>query len=175
MLCLERKRAERSGRRLVLMLVESKNLLKQEGHRGIADKITSALSHSTRDTDIKGWHRDGAVVGVIFTEIPLAQESIVDILSTKTKNALNSVLSSEQAAQVKLSFHSFPDRPQDNSDPRGSDGTSGTESFSTIYPDLALEIQSRRVPLFAKRCLDIAGSLLAIVALSPDVTDRGCG
>jgi hypothetical protein len=31
-------------------------------------KITSVLASSTRDTDVKGWYTDGAVMGILFTE-----------------------------------------------------------------------------------------------------------
>jgi lipopolysaccharide/colanic/teichoic acid biosynthesis glycosyltransferase len=161
MLCLERNRAERSGRRLVLMLVESGSLLQDGNQTGATEQIQCALSRATRETDIKGWYRDGAVIGVIFTEIPLAATSVVKILSRKVKQALHAVLGL-QAGEVDLAFHVFPDRPQGDDDEPGS-----PETFSAIYPDLAGQIESRRVPLLVKRCLDIAGSLLALLILSP--------
>jgi len=58
---------------------------------------------------------------------------------------------------VNLSFHVFPEE-SDSDD----GGAHGSETFSTIYPDLVFEIESRRVPLLVKRCLDIVGSLLAL-------------
>lgn len=164
-LCLERKRAERAGRRLVVMLVEAPNFLKQGDHE--RQNIRCALSSATRDTDIKGWQRDGSVIGVIFTEIPLTQGSIVEILSNKIRNALNAYLGPERTAQIRLSFHSFPYHAPDTSDTDCDDTTDGGGNFATLYPDLAREIKSRRSALFAKRCLDIIGSLLAIVILSP--------
>jgi lipopolysaccharide/colanic/teichoic acid biosynthesis glycosyltransferase len=36
-----------------------------------------------------------------------------------------------------------------------------------MYPDLVGEIASRRLPLLVKRCLDIVGSLLALLILTP--------
>lgn len=161
MLCLERNRAERSGRRLVLMLVESQNLLKNGNQAGAREKVQHALSRSTRATDIKGWYRDITVIGVIFTEISLAETSIVQILSRKVNHELHAVLGA-QAAEVRLSFQVFPD----DSDGNGT-GIPGPETFPTIYPDLVGEIESRRVSLFAKRCLDIAGSILALLILAP--------
>lgn len=167
MLCTERKRAERSGRRLVVMLMDSRSLFELGGRLKETEKIWVALSRATRDTDIKGWHRDARVIGVIFTEIPLTQESVVEILSSKTRTALNEALGSERAAQIKLSFHSFPEHISQDSDSDSHQGSDDLDGFSTIYPDLAVEIKSRRVALLAKRCLDIAGSLLAIVTLAP--------
>ena len=160
MLCLERNRAERSGRRLVLMLVESQSLLKPGDQAGATEKIHSALSRATRETDIKGWYRDGAVVGVIFTEIRLDTTSVVQVLSRKVSHALNAALGA-QANQVELTFHVFPDHPE------GDEVGPDTETFPAIYPDLMAEIESRRVPLLIKRCLDIVGSLLALLFLAP--------
>lgn len=171
MLCLERKRAERAGRRLVLLLLELRSLLKHGNHLWVEDRIYSALTRATRDTDIKGWHQDG-VAAVIFTEIPLTQQTIIEILAAKVRLALEDVLGPEQARLVGLSFHSFPDHPSDRrddfADPDNDDsGASVEDNFSTIYPDLADEIASRRVRLFLKRCLDIVGGLLAILILAP--------
>jgi lipopolysaccharide/colanic/teichoic acid biosynthesis glycosyltransferase len=160
MLCLERNRAERSGRRLVLMLVESPSLLKHGNQTGATEKIQGALSRATRATDIKGWYRDG-VIGVIFTEIPLDKTSVVQVLSGKVNHALRAALGA-QVSEIDLSFHVFPDDSDDD------DGESpGQETFSTIYPDLVGEIQSRRISLLMKRSLDILGSLLAILLLAP--------
>jgi hypothetical protein len=136
MLCLERNRAERSGRRLVLMLVESQSLLKHGNQTGAADKIQSALSRATRETDIKGWYRDGAVIGVIFTEIPLAETSVVQVLSSRVNHARHAVLGA-QVSGLDLSFHVFPDHSEDD-----EGGISREETFSTIYPDLVGEIGS---------------------------------
>src|SRR5262249_8525706 len=68
-LYLERKRAERSGRSFVLMLLESARLLKTERDRGNLPEVLDALAQSTRDTDITGWYKDGSALGVIFTEL----------------------------------------------------------------------------------------------------------
>jgi lipopolysaccharide/colanic/teichoic acid biosynthesis glycosyltransferase len=161
MLCLERNRAERAGRRLVLMLVESQ-LLKHANQTGASEKIQCALSRATRETDIKGWYRDGAVIGVIFTEIPLAETSIVEILSRKMRHALHDALGAQLVSEVALSFHLFPDNCEGD-----KGGMPEPETFSTIYPDLVGEIESRRIPLLMKRCLDIVGSLLALLVLAP--------
>lgn len=161
MLCLERNRAERASRRLVLMLVESKSLLQHGNHSG-ATEILSALSRATRETDIKGWYQDGTVIGVIFTEISMTEKCVVQTLSRKVKFALQSALGAH-SRDVELSFHIFPE------DPDGDDGgtSDDTETFDRMYPDLAIQTESRRIPLLAKRLLDIAGSLLALVVLAP--------
>jgi hypothetical protein len=111
MVSSERNRVERSGGRLVFMLVESPSLLRLETQTGAAEKIQYALSLATRETDIKGWYQDGAVIGVIFTEIPLSEASVVQILSRKVNHALHAVLG-EQVSDVNCSFHVFPDHSE---------------------------------------------------------------
>jgi lipopolysaccharide/colanic/teichoic acid biosynthesis glycosyltransferase len=161
MLCLERNRAERSGRRLVLMLVESQSLLQRGNQTGAGEKIQQALSRATRGTDIKGWYRDITVIGVIFTEISLAETSVVQILSRKVNHALHAALGIE-ANEVSLSFQVFPDHAD-----RDDGGIQSPKTFPTIYPDLVGEFESRRISLFVKRCLDIVGSTLALLILAP--------
>ena len=35
----------------------------------IAKSMMEALSHAIRDTDVKGWHIDCLVIGIMFTKI----------------------------------------------------------------------------------------------------------
>jgi lipopolysaccharide/colanic/teichoic acid biosynthesis glycosyltransferase len=161
LLCLERDRVERSGKQLVLMLVESL-LLKNADQTDAAEKIQYAVTGVTRQTDIKGWYRDRAVIGVIFTEIPRADRSVVETLYHKVNDALHAALGEQEIGEVGLSFHVFPDHREGD-----EGGIVDPETFATIYPDLVAEIESKRIPLLIKRCLDIAGSLLALIILAP--------
>src|SRR5208283_3814382 len=93
LLRLERRRTERSGRRFVLMLLEAGNLLKSAKTPVLAN-ILLAVAQSTRDTDLKGWYKDGSVIGVIFTEVGDAEDkSIIHALSTKLTDSLHNTLS----------------------------------------------------------------------------------
>lgn len=160
MLCLERNRVERSGRRFVLLLLDCKSLLKR-GQTATVEKIQRGLSRITRSTDIKGWYQEDATIGVVFTEIPMAETSVVRVLSRRVAHELHSVVGPE-FDEVELSFHLFPE------DSDGEDrGIPGPGTFSTIYPDLRGEIESRRLQLIAKRCLDVVGSSVALLLLAP--------
>ena len=160
MLCLERKRTERSRRSFVLMLLESATLLKPGQKEDVFEKVVIALSHSTRDTDIKGWYTDGFILGIIFTEIGAEAEktSVAKALLTKVTDALSSTLSIKQINELRLSFHVFPE-DWDESGPGGS-------ADSTLYPDLTCE-DSRKAERVIKRMMDIGGSLLALILLAP--------
>jgi lipopolysaccharide/colanic/teichoic acid biosynthesis glycosyltransferase len=159
MLSLERKRTARSQRRFVLMLLESSTLLKGGNNVETFDKVLYALSRSTRETDIKGWYKDGCVLGVIFTEIGAAEgKSVATALLTKVTNALCGTLGIEHINEIRLSFHVFPEY--------SSEEGPGGPTDSSLYPDLE-KFKRNRASRLIKRAMDIAGSLLALIMLSP--------
>lgn len=174
LLCLERKRTERSGRRFVLMLLDPGSLLKSAKIPVIAN-LLSAITQATRDTDLKGWYKDGSIIGVIFTEVGGGEDqTIVRALSTKITDSLYEALSVPEINEIRLSFHVFPEDWED-------DGIGGPVT-STLQMELAREINRKKASLSAKRLIDIVGSLVglilclpvfAIVALAIKLTSRG--
>jgi lipopolysaccharide/colanic/teichoic acid biosynthesis glycosyltransferase len=160
MLCLERKRAERSGRRFVLMLLESGRLLKTDNKEAALEKVLCALSESTRDTDMKGWYKEGSVIGVLFTEIGSAEgQAVANALLTKVTKALSGTLSIEEINQISLSFHVYPEDS-------ASIGPGGP-SNSVLYLDQAREMRQKKGTLFVKRLLDIVGSIMLLIICLP--------
>jgi len=73
-LAVERKRAERSSRSLLLLLVDKKSTdsTPSDAMTGIepsvASKLFSALSRSVRDVDFVGWYREPHVAGALLTQ-----------------------------------------------------------------------------------------------------------
>lgn len=160
MLRLERKRTERSSRRFVLMLLDACGLLKADDSRETFCKVITTLSHSIRETDIKGWYKDDSVIGVIFTEVGAAEgKSVASALLTRVTSALCTILSIEQIKEVKLSFHVFPEHSDTDS--------AGGPTDSALYPDLQQSNDPKRAARLIKRSIDIAGSLLALIIASP--------
>ena len=161
MLCLERKRTERSRRSFVLMLLASSRLLRATHPGRTFEKIVSVLSRSTRETDVKGWYKEGSTIGVIFTEIGAEPDgqAVANALLTKVTKALSGVLSIDQIDEISLSFHVFPDAWEDQ-DPGGP-------ADLTVYPDRLKSLGSKGVARFLKRTMDIAGSLCALAFLAP--------
>lgn len=159
LLCLERKRTERSGRRFVLMLLDAGNLLK--GTRTpVLSSLLSAITQSTRDTDLKGWYKAGSVIGVIFTEVGGAEDnSIVQALSSKLTDSLYAALRIQEINQIKLTFHVFPEDWDD-------DGPGGPIT-STLQTELTREIKRKKISLSAKRLIDIVGSLVGLILCLP--------
>lgn len=159
LLCLERKRTERSGRRFVLMLLDAGSLLKTPKTPFLAN-LMSALTLSTRDTDLKGWYKAGSVIGVIFTEVGTgADKSIVQALSAKLTEALYDVLSIREINEIRLSFHIFPEDWDEDSP--------NAPVTATLQMEMAREINRKKVSLSIKRLIDIVGSLAGLILCLP--------
>jgi hypothetical protein len=69
-LTVERKRAERAGRSMLLLLVEFRAEREREGlmDASVATKLFSALAACVREIDFIGWYRSDRVVGAVLTQ-----------------------------------------------------------------------------------------------------------
>src|SRR5207247_4995462 len=56
-LCLERKRAERSRKPFVLMLLEARQPFQNGNEDSVFDKTVSAIHSSIREPDLAGWYK----------------------------------------------------------------------------------------------------------------------
>ncbi|MPY91435.1 MAG: hypothetical protein GEU99_26445 [Luteitalea sp.] len=69
-LAIERRRAERAGRSLLLLLVDIRS--EPNGSRSIdapaAEALFSALAMSVRESDVIGWYRTGRSAGAVVTQ-----------------------------------------------------------------------------------------------------------
>jgi exopolysaccharide biosynthesis polyprenyl glycosylphosphotransferase len=161
MLCLERKRAERSGDKFSLLLVDARVAIDQDVTRNIVERIVKALDSARRETDLAGWYKDNSILGVIFTELGRAAEAETnEMLRSKIMTNLAAELTPEELKRVQVSIHVFDDDCD-------SDGQGSTTSNPAFYPDLFHQNHSNKVPLLVKRTMDIIGSALALAALSP--------
>jgi lipopolysaccharide/colanic/teichoic acid biosynthesis glycosyltransferase len=158
-LCCERKRSARSHRSVLLMLIDARRIHQANQGKGVLPEIWSALSGSTRESDIGGWYQENAVLGVIFTEIGEAdRNSLQNLMHSKVTAVLRAKLSAEQVNQICFSFHFFPKEWQ-ASKPGGL-------VDSKLYPDLLEREDARKLPHFAKRGMDIVGSIIALLLFS---------
>ncbi len=158
--CWERKRAERSGRCFLLMLVHVESVLQANQSEGALSEIVSALSSSTRETDLAGWYREGAILGVLFTEIREENWKALESLTpAKVIASLRSKLSSGQLDQIRISFHFFPEN--------GDESSLGRLANAELYPDLFERDEARKFSRFVKRSMDIAGSFAALILCCP--------
>ncbi|HEY2120386.1 MAG TPA: hypothetical protein VGH37_14450, partial [Candidatus Acidoferrum sp.] len=69
MLCLERKRAERSSKKFLLVLLDAHDLLKSKQKEEVMKGLALAVNASRRETDLAGWYQQEAIMGIIFSEL----------------------------------------------------------------------------------------------------------
>src|SRR6185437_6054377 len=58
MLCLERKKAERSQKKLLLVLLDATEALHSSRHREVRGGLVRAVDAARRETDIAGWYQE---------------------------------------------------------------------------------------------------------------------
>jgi exopolysaccharide biosynthesis polyprenyl glycosylphosphotransferase len=160
MLYLERRRAERARKRFVLMLVDVRRSLGDVHPDRTVTKIATAVTNATRETDILGWYEQNSMVAVIGTELGETSPIIVqERLLAKVRSSFQETLGKEKASNILVSFHFFPEEY----------GMSDTDHSANIalYPDLSRNRESKKFELLLKRAMDIVGSAMAILLLSP--------
>ncbi|HEY2645923.1 MAG TPA: sugar transferase [Candidatus Acidoferrales bacterium] len=158
MLTLERRRAERSRKPFVLMLLDAN--LENGTAEQILKEAVEIVVVSKRETDVVGWYKHDAILGVIFTEVNLdGERPITETLRTKIETAFIKHLGRERAARIAISLHLFPETWDKDS--------SGWVADSKLYPDLKRKISRKQLPHVIKRGIDIAGSAALLLVLSP--------
>jgi exopolysaccharide biosynthesis polyprenyl glycosylphosphotransferase len=161
MLCLERKRAERSGDKFTLILLDARPAIDTASAHDVLRRVTKAADKARRDTDIAGWYKDHAVLGIIFTELRDTPEAGTnETLRNKIQRSLATELTAEELDLVHVSLHTFAD----DSDEHDSNHDQSNPAF---HPDLFHRNHSKKLPLLVKRMMDIAGSAAALIAFSP--------
>ncbi|HEV7967679.1 MAG TPA: exopolysaccharide biosynthesis polyprenyl glycosylphosphotransferase [Candidatus Acidoferrales bacterium] len=159
-LCLERKRAERSNKKFLLLLLDADDATKIGRHGEILSGVTKAADAARRNTDPAGWYKSNAILGIIFTELgALDDAETVNRLLDRIRESLLAHLSPEDAKYVDVSAHIFADE----SNPDGANALANP----ALYPDLLHKHAARRGSLLVKRAMDIVGSALALLFFSP--------
>jgi lipopolysaccharide/colanic/teichoic acid biosynthesis glycosyltransferase len=160
MLCFERKRAERSGKTFLLLLLDARCAGGTGRHANVLKGMLKAAAVARRQTDPAGWYEHETMLGIIFTEFKmLSDSSVVNTLLQKVRQRLATELSADDLRLVQVSAHTFGNEPD------GKD--SGNPADPLFYPDLVDGQHSRKVSLLLKRALDIVGSAAALILFSP--------
>src|SRR5580700_1458844 len=137
MISIERKRTERSRKPFLLMLLDTGNRQESAKNGKALGSIVSALLASIRETDVTGWYKSRATVGVLFTELAIDDKnSIMGTMLTKVSTTLQDKLTFDQFNQISVSFHLFPDDWDDD--------IPGRPINPTLYPDLSSRDSTRR-------------------------------
>ncbi len=159
MLLLERRRADRSGKPFLLMLLEIEDALEADLSGELLRRIWSSLSSSIRDTDVLGWHKNGGALGILFTELNTeGPQPVREVIHARIRSGLSVQLTAPEMSQIKISLHQYPDQ---------WDLEDGPPPNLRLYPDLVERDEERKFSQMVKRAIDIAGSLSALAILSP--------
>jgi lipopolysaccharide/colanic/teichoic acid biosynthesis glycosyltransferase len=155
-LCLERKRAERSRKPFLLMLLDLRKVLANGNARKMIENVWASVCSASRDSDIRGWYLQGAVLGVIFVEVKSEGPIPVgDIIHTKVTSALSQRLERTEVERIDIRMYLQPD------------SASNWEKWAGLYRDLRERDSGRKLHRAVKRGLDIVGSAMALTVLSP--------
>ena len=144
----ERRRADRFEEPFVLFLVTFQGPRSQDGWTSLAD----ALSHAIHDTDVIGWFREGSILGLV-RPIPSGGDATAE--------------GSNLAVTIRRALARRPDLLHGCS--------MHWEAYSpatATMPAAVMEAEQRRTPKQAvknilKRVLDVAGSSILLLVLSP--------
>lgn len=157
MLRLERRRTERSGKQFMLVLVSGDDFHTEHGGM-LINNVVAAISSSTRETDVLGWYERDVTLGLLMTEIGLADTTTIDTIIQKISVRVEEAVGPEKYNRLKLTFRVFPqdiEKPTDDGE------------HCILYPDLSKRHDRKKHGLVLKRGLDIFGSLFALIVFLP--------
>ena len=160
MIAVERKRSERSKESFLLVILEAGSQKSVEMDETALARIGESLLARSRETDLVGWYKDKVALGVLFTGLEGSdRNAILSTILSRVKATIREALVFEQLNQISISFHFFPDEWDQRK-------IHMPINF-VLYPELQSTRPRRKLHLFLKRVVDIGGSSLAMILLSP--------
>jgi lipopolysaccharide/colanic/teichoic acid biosynthesis glycosyltransferase len=152
----ERKRADRSDKPLVLVLVGLEDCHAAEP-ASTWRSVVDALGAVRRETDVLGWFEDQAALGLILPETPALGERFAANLEARVQHELGRRLDARSRNRLSVRILVHPD----------SKGVVATRSvdplLAEIHPETSRDIANRTL----KRALDILGSASLLLVLAP--------
>jgi lipopolysaccharide/colanic/teichoic acid biosynthesis glycosyltransferase len=118
------------------------------------DRIVAALAAATRETDVLGWIERGAVLGAILSDADLIDGARRVELESRLRASLAARMELEAAQRVSILF--YVHTPANR---RYQEGAAADQLWQPRRP--------AGIYASVKRALDITGSLILLVALSP--------
>jgi lipopolysaccharide/colanic/teichoic acid biosynthesis glycosyltransferase len=150
MLRLEQRRTERSGRAFLLVLVSGEDLPAGQNDE-YRSEIATAVSSCIRETDILGWYKQSSTLGLIMTEVGDSPSAVIESIVRKISIVLQKSLTAETYCGLTVIVRVFPHE--------------GADKVFRVDPSkirLGAWIDNS-----LKRTVDIIGSLIALIILSP--------
>ena len=160
MLALERRRAERSRRPFVLVLLDTNAVDADKRGSALFERLASVVATAIRESDLIGWYEEEAVLAVIFTELSTDENCPVpEILCTKVVSTLQASFEPAITGKLAVTIHVFPENWDTGSADRVAD--------IKLYPDVSEVAAKQRFSKIVKRGMDIVGSIVLMLILSP--------
>lgn len=156
----ERKRTERSGMAMALLLI---NLPQRLGEQGMADGavVANALSTVTSVVDILGWCEPSSVIGLIVTEIdPADLTSRCDRLESTFRSAIALQGDEELGQHLSIRLLVYPK-------PTTSNEEQVAPMDPLFYPELSENRPAVSKTRILKRGMDLVLSALLLILLVP--------
>jgi hypothetical protein len=126
LLSLERKRSERTGVAFLFVVIKLDRIARLQMN-GSSEQIRKALAGTTRETDVTGWHRYLAEIGVIFTALNGTSRAVTQAaISSKIRKLLSQYLNPAEIQEAEVKFHFFPENNSSGEDI----GTSGNKPYA---------------------------------------------
>ena len=152
----ERKRAERSNKPLIVMVLDAENVATFENIGHLTESLGESVSTCVRGTDICGLLKEGTLIAVILTEVESENvDTAKRIVAEKTREMLAAVLTDEMVSRVAISFRTYPE-------------SGGNDTFDmTFYPELTALSARKLGSDILKRSLDIVGSITGLILFFP--------
>lgn len=157
----ERKRTERSGLAIMLVLVSVGESIHNADPLETWQSLADALAAVRSEIDMLGWFEQGKVMGLLAPDIPLSElAAVCKEVEAKFRKELTSRFEPEIADNVFIRLRVYPESLR-------SEEEASQSIDSYLYP----ELHETRAWVMGyepvKRGLDILGSFIMLVILSP--------
>lgn len=159
-LCRERKRTERSGESMLLLLFDLTQIVDMRERAHVLTVVAEPLPCYIRQTDVCGWLRNPELLGIIFTDI--ARHNVVQAMQTvelKARGLIKAKLLPSVYQKLRLSILAYPEE-------RGGK-EQGDDFNPLLYPEIFRNSPADRAKEVCKRLMDVAGSVAALLLFSP--------
>ena len=156
----ERKRTDRSGRAMAMLLVGVQES-RRENQPALVAGIAGALAAIKSDIDILGWFERASILGLIVLELdPANLARTCERLESECRKEIANRCEGDLTERVSITLRVYPEPQQ-----LREDALQTVDSL--LYPEL--HAGQERVALFQvlKRSMDIVGSLALLLLLSP--------
>jgi lipopolysaccharide/colanic/teichoic acid biosynthesis glycosyltransferase len=147
----ERKRADRSQLPLVMLIVTINNDDAQRHDGAMWNAALDAATSATRETDIVGWLRTDAVLGIVLTEVKTAELGPIQHVRRRIRRELLKRLPVGQMDRFSLRSYVYPDP------------AAATTEGASVEPLLeGIAVRKAEITVY-----DLLASTVLLAALSP--------